>query len=214
MTVKQLPIKAAIESEKTVLGGLLLDSSKFEEITSQLCPNDFSLDIHGLIFETMQTIYAKRKVFDIPMILDEMVSKENDFQHLDQSLEFLLLELSNECPSVANIKSHADIIREKSVQRQLIKVANEISKEVSDSEVVNIKELLDDTERKVIKIAKDNDLSIYRYKACLVSFLRDLAEVVTHAELTENYLRDCIVEVNRAFFVTLDKVEGHNNETD
>lgn len=68
--------------------------------------------------------------------------------------ETYLFELSNNTPSVANVAAYADIVREKSVQRQLISVANEIAKSAFHPEGREISELLDFAETKVFAIAE------------------------------------------------------------
>ena len=193
------------ESEKTVIGGLLLDNSQFLKIQEKIAPEDFSRDIFGEIFYTIINLYEKRKAFDIPMIIDEMgVDKSCE---LKNSLESLLLNLANECPSVANLSAHADIIREKSVQRQLVAIATEIAQEASVPQKANIRELLDKAESRVRKIADACDVNICPHHIHLISFLREFAEEVANTELTESYLRECIVEVNKAFVSTLEYVE-------
>lgn len=108
----------AIESEKTVLGGLLLDSGLFWQIKDKLCPEDFFLQFHQTVYQSMIEVYAIRESFDAAMIADHTGININH-----------LVELSNECCSLANLSAHADIIREKSVQRQLIECSNELREE-------------------------------------------------------------------------------------
>ncbi len=201
------------ESEKTVIGGLLLDSSQFLKVHEKIAPEDFSREIFGTIFYTMSILHDKRKTFDIAMIVDEM--GENKSCELKNSLESLLLNLANECPSVANICAHADIIREKSVQRQLLQVATEIAHEASNPKTANIKELLDKAEAKVMQLADDYEVKVCPYQVRLAAFLREFAEEVVTVDLTEEYLRESIVEVNKAFVATLAHVEEHpHSESD
>ena len=61
--------------------------------------------------------------------------------------------IAQETPSVANIKAYADIVRERSVLRQLIGVANEIADSAFDNEGRSTKDLLDQAESKVFAIA-------------------------------------------------------------
>lgn len=110
-----IEIKFAIESEKTLLGGLLLDSYQFVAIKDKLSPDDFYYLPHISIFRTMNELHEKHNNFDIPMICND-----------HPELETYLLELTDNCCSVANLNSHADIIREKSVQRTLQECAKEL----------------------------------------------------------------------------------------
>ncbi len=104
-----MKFKPAKESEKLLLGALLLDSRLMTDINNKLCARDFHGFQHYTIFESMQRIHRARGMFDPAIIADDM--------QVDGGY---LYELANECPSTANIQAHADIIREKSVQRMLM----------------------------------------------------------------------------------------------
>jgi replicative DNA helicase len=200
----------SIESEKAVIGGLLLDSSQFLKVHEKIAPEDFSREIFGTIFYTMSILHDKRKTFDIAMIVDEM--GENKSCELKNSLESLLLNLANECPSVANICAHADIIREKSVQRQLLQVATEIAHEAKKPGNKAIAKILDDAESKV----KD----LYSPAFCteqvrLASLFRELAEEIDSSnphEFCESYLQFTLIEVNKALVDTIRHIEDTHEE--
>lgn len=113
-----LSIDPATESEKTVLGALLLDCSLFNKVKYMLCPMDFSDPARQEIYAAIRDLFAKHGCFDMAMLVDEM-----------SSMAVLLYQLANECCSTANIDAHAAIIREKSVQRQLAAVAKEMKEE-------------------------------------------------------------------------------------
>lgn len=108
-------VTPAIESEKTLLGGLLLDSSCYLAIKDMLCGNDFSCDSHNKVFEAIRAVFAERGTFDIAMV--------SDHGGLNSAY---LYQLTQDCCSTANLRAHAEIIREKSVQRQLLECAKEI----------------------------------------------------------------------------------------
>lgn len=113
MTVNITP---ATESEKTLLGALLLDSSCYLTIKDMLCGADFSCDAHSKVFEAIREVFNTRETFDIAMICDH-----GGINHA------YLYQLAQDCCSTANVLAHAQIIREKSVQRQLVKVAQDIA---------------------------------------------------------------------------------------
>lgn len=120
LSIVYLKIKPATESERTLLGGLILDSKLFETIKGKLLASDFHHEEHRKLFDVMEVLYKKHGCFDAPMIEDYL-----NFENMGDICN--AYELANSCCSTANIKSHADIIREKSVQRQLISIANNIS---------------------------------------------------------------------------------------
>ncbi len=180
MSEQKFHIKPAIESEKAVLGGLLLDNTLFVGLNQQLCPEDFDLYFHKEIFASMCKLIGKHKKFDVAMIIDDL--------EVSQEQQPYIYELANTCASTANIKAHADIMREKSVQRQLIKVAGEIAEGCKDQKQEALA-MLSKAEKKVLEIYHASLLHGCPYKERLVDFLRALTEEIAESEMDEEYLR-------------------------
>ena len=65
-----------------------------------------------------------------------------------------LAALAKDTPSAANIRAYADIVREHSVTRQLIRVGTEIAESGFRPEGRKVTELLDEAENKVFQIAE------------------------------------------------------------
>jgi len=188
----------SIESEKAIIGGLLLDSTSFTKINKQLCPNDFTLSFHQDIFKVMCELMVQHKCFDAPMVCDAL--------GLNKQSEKYIYELANCTASTANIKAYADIVREKSVQRQLVSIATDIANTAKQPGNRKIEEILDDAEARV-RAVNSHECS---YQAHLVSFLREVAEEIectSRDEFCESYLQFTIVEVNKALVDTLRHVE-------
>lgn len=122
-------ITPATESERTIIGGLLLDPTLYPEIKVKLAPSDFYYEDLQEIYKAMGDLFCKHQCFDIPMIMMILDSK-GDWD------EEGLYELANNCVSTANIKAHADIVLEKSVQRQLIEAEKFIK--ASSQNIMNL----------------------------------------------------------------------------
>lgn len=194
-------ITRSVESEKAVLGALLLDNNKFVGLNKQLCSNDFTISFHQEIFESMCLLMGKFKCFDVPMISEDLrISKEH---------EKYLYELVNNCASVINVKAYADIIREKSVQRQLIVVANEIKDFANNETSTPILKLIDDAERKV-KASGTIDDTKCAFQVHLASYFRELAEEIESINprtFCKSYLKFTLIEVSKAMVDTIRHVE-------
>ena len=141
----------SIEAEQAVLGGLMLDQRAWEQIADRINDSDFYRHDHRLIFRAIEELDQK----DVP----------TDAVTLSQHLESRgLLEdagglaylgrLAKETPTAANIRAYADIVREKSVMRQLAQVGTDIADSAYNTEGRDSKELLDFAERKVYQIAE------------------------------------------------------------
>ncbi|VAW68512.1 Replicative DNA helicase (DnaB) [hydrothermal vent metagenome] len=141
----------SIEAEQAVLGGLMLDKRAWEQIADRIVEDDFYRHDHKLIFRSIARLEAADKPFDVVTLSDEL-SKTTE---LDAAGGLAYLgQLAKETPSAANIRAYADIVRERSVLRQLIEVGTDIAGSAYNPQGRDSKELLDDAERKVFTIAE------------------------------------------------------------
>ncbi|MFZ1344878.1 replicative DNA helicase [Thiothrix eikelboomii] len=141
----------SIEAEQSVLGGLMLDNEAWMVIGDKLSETDFYRQDHRLIFRAIAYLASQQKPLDI-ITLSEWL-KEN--RSLDDAggLAYLAT-MAKDTPSAANIAAYADIVREKSILRQLISVGTEITDSGYNTEGRDSRELLDQAERKVFEIAE------------------------------------------------------------
>ena len=113
--------------------------------------DDFYRTEHRILFRVIQDLAAKHQPFDVITVLNGLqLIEELDIA----GGETYLFELANNTPSVANITAYAEIVREKSVQRQLIQVANEIADCAYHPKQRDVVQLLDFAEQKVFAIAE------------------------------------------------------------
>lgn len=141
----------SLEAEQSILGGLMLDNQAWEKIQAILCESDFYRTEHKILFRAMFDLSRKDHPFDVVTLLDTLKSSN---QLDDAGGETYLFELANNTPSVANISAYADIVRDKSVQRQLIIIANEIADAAYNPQGRDTSEVLDLAESKVFAIAE------------------------------------------------------------
>lgn len=140
----------SIDAEQAILGGLMLDNQAWDKVGTRLCEQDFYQRSHRVLFRAVETLSRRSQPFDVVTLLDILVS----FGHLDDAGgEAYLFELASNTPSVANIGAYAEIVREKSVQRQLIAAAMDIAESAYNPNGRDVAELLDVAEMKVFAIA-------------------------------------------------------------
>ena len=143
-----MKLPKSIEAERAVLGGLLLDSSYFNVIKDKLCTSDFAHKDHRSIYHVMRLLWDEHKSFEAGLVSIKL-----------QPLEKYIFEMANTTASTRNILAYVDIVREKSVQRQLIAVATDIAKSALKPGDKDFKEILDDAEAKVMEIGQEEDTS-------------------------------------------------------
>lgn len=139
------------EAEQAVLGGLMLDNDAWDNVMARVVEEDFYQQEHRLIFRVMHNLSKANRPFDVVTVM-EALKELNEFDNAGG--EVYLFQLANNTPSVANISAYADIVRERSVLRQLIGVANDIADMAFQSEGRLVSDILDDAESKVFAIAE------------------------------------------------------------
>jgi len=141
----------SIEAEQSVLGGLMLDNRAWDLIADRVREIDFYRYDHRLIYRVMAKLSEQNKPLDVLTVAESL----REIHELDNAGgEVYLFELANNTPSVANIAAYADIVRERSVLRQLIATANEIANHAFNPQGRSSTELLDAAEREVFAISE------------------------------------------------------------
>ncbi|MEZ5510756.1 MAG: replicative DNA helicase [Gammaproteobacteria bacterium] len=141
----------SLEAEQSVLGGLMLDNRAFDDVAEVVSDVDFYRRDHRLIYRAIAQLAELGKPFDV-VTLGEALDNAGI---LDESggMAYLAV-LAKNTPSASNIKAYAEIVRERSVLRQMIQVSNEIADAAFRPEGRSSTELLDEAERKVFNIAE------------------------------------------------------------
>lgn len=141
----------SLQAEQSVLGGLMLDNQCWDKVADKVSIEDFYRKDHRLIFESITELARRDEPFDV-VTISEVLGQTGELDSVG-GLAYLAA-LANDTPSAANIVSYADIVRQRSVRRQLIHIGNEIADSGFDTEGRDINELLDTAESKVFKIAE------------------------------------------------------------
>ncbi|MGP8941015.1 replicative DNA helicase [Enterobacter soli] len=143
----------SIEAEQSVLGGLMLENQRWDDVAEIVSEQDFSSRPHRSIFSAMRSLVANQFPIDL-ITLAEHIENEGEGK-LDSLGGFAYLaELSKNTPSAANIIAYAQIVRERAVIREMIKVANEITEAGYNPEGRTSVELLDLAESRIFQIAE------------------------------------------------------------
>ena len=68
---RKMPV--SIEAEQSVLGSILINPESFDKIASLITADDFYLEEHKNIFETMKELYKKNREIDPVTLIDALV---------------------------------------------------------------------------------------------------------------------------------------------
>ncbi|MCU0808075.1 MAG: replicative DNA helicase [Candidatus Contendobacter sp.] len=141
----------SLEAEQSVLGGLMLDNTTWDQVADRLDESDFYRNDHRLIFRAIRRLSENGKPFDL-LTLAEWLEDNNQ---LEEAGGFAYLGvLARDTPSAANVRAYADIVRERAIRRELIRTSTEIADSAYDPRGRDSRELLDDAEKRVFAIAE------------------------------------------------------------
>ena len=141
----------SIQAEQSVIGGLMLDNSAWDQIADVVSEEDFYRREHRLIFRSVESLAEKNQPYDVVTLSEEL----ERFGQLKEAGGLAYLgSLAKDTPSAANIKAYAGIVREHSVMRQLIHVGTDIANSGFQPEGRDSTQLLDEAEQRVFQIAE------------------------------------------------------------
>ena len=110
----------SMEAEQSVLGTVILDPERLNDIASLLRPEDFYLEQHERIYEAMRDIFMRPDTnLDEVTLLEELI--ENGTLDEAGGKEYIKV-LASSVPSVSNLLDYVRIIKDKAVLRRLIPV--------------------------------------------------------------------------------------------
>lgn len=114
----------SIEAEQSVIGSMLMDKEAIVSASEIVTSADFYQNQYGVMFEAMVELFNEGQPVDLITLQDRL--KEKDVPPEVSSLE-VVRDIIMAVPTSANVKSYANIVREKAVLRRLIKVTEEIA---------------------------------------------------------------------------------------
>ena len=141
----------SIESEQSVLGGLLLHNDAWDQVADILTELDFYQASHKIIFAAITTLLKHDNPADILTVKEQLV-KTGDEQTIGGFA--YLATIADNTPSISNITAYAKHVRELSVYRQLIHASTEIADTAYNPQGTEVQELIDLSEKKIFEIAE------------------------------------------------------------
>lgn len=185
----------SIDAEQSILGGLLLDNDAHELISGVVHENDFYRPEHRHIFRHIVQLIEKGAPADVITIHNTLI--ENS--HLEEAggLPYLTQIIQN-TPSAANIRRYAEIVRERSILRQLISCGTQITQMAYETEGRSVQSILDSAEGMIFNIAENTQ----RSKQGFIDMPSILA--ITQKKVSELYEKQTDITGLASGFIDLD----------
>lgn len=140
----------AIELEEAIIGAVMIERDAIHEVIDILKVESFYKESHQLIFESIMELHARMDPIDLYTVGNRLEAKKQ--------LEIIggaiyLAELTERVGSASHIVSHAKIVAQKYIQRELIRAATEIQR-TSFDDTKDIDDLIDIAESEIFKVSE------------------------------------------------------------
>ncbi|MBQ0024258.1 MAG: replicative DNA helicase [Bacteroidales bacterium] len=141
-----------IEIEEAVLGALLLEPEVVSDVMDQIQEDCFYKDSHRKIFAAIAKLSSRNDPVDILSVADEL-SKSAELEEVGGMA--YLSRLSTKIGAAAHVDYHSKVLLEKFLQRELIRISQEVQKSAYDNSLP-VDELVDTAEQRIFELAERN----------------------------------------------------------
>jgi len=120
------PLPSSEDSERIILGAIILDNSVIAQAVEHLKPEDFYSPLNRRVFAAMISLFEKQKQID-PILIGEELKKEGSLESIGGTAT--ITNLTFGLPHFASVEEYINVVREKAVVRNLIRTCNSITGE-------------------------------------------------------------------------------------
>lgn len=169
------------ETEKALLGALLLDGSSFGRVNDLLDEHSFYRPVHALIYGAMCNLDRHHEPIDLVTVSEEL-KRQSRLDEIGGPV--YLTELAESMPSAANIEHYARIVHEKSLLRRMIAVGTETATAAYES-AARADEVFEDLQQRLVRLIGERR---GRHAQKADSVLHQTLEYITHLKSSGKYL--------------------------
>lgn len=157
MTIDRLPPQD-IDTEVACIASALLNREALLRVTEILQPEDFYLEKHKIIYESIIDLERKSLPIDLTTLRQRLIDK-NMLERIGGNPA--LAELYQASSTSANAEVYANRIKEMSLRRKMIEVASN-SIEKCFNKAVDTAEVMDEIERDIFSVTEQRITSDYK----------------------------------------------------
>src|SRR3989475_4687523 len=178
-SILERPLPSSPETERAILGAIILDNTLIAQAVELLKPTDFYVPSHRRIFVAMTSLFERGSQID-PILIGEELRRDNSLESAGGML--FLSNLAFGLPHVTSVAPYAKVVRGKSLLRQLVSVANKITAEAleEEDEPANI---LDHAEHSIFALADERIRQGFQHIKEPAERVLEKAEAVEHRDL-------------------------------
>jgi replicative DNA helicase len=139
----------SIDSEKAVLGSIMLRKEAMHEVEDIINPDSFYAEKHKMIFQAMLDLSMKNEPIDM-LSLSTKLGEQKLLEAVGGNQ--YLAEIVNVVPSSTNVKHYAEIVQKKYILRSLIEAADYVSELAFEEGDDHMDDILDMAEKKMFSV--------------------------------------------------------------
>lgn len=125
------PLPSSPESEKTLLGAILLDNSLFKSVALMLRADDFYSPLHRRVFEAMDSLTRRHQKID-PILIGEELKKKGQLENIGGIAT--ITNLTFGLPHFSNVEIYCEVVKEKSDLRKIIGITRQMLQDALSEE--------------------------------------------------------------------------------
>ncbi len=144
------PLPSSDDSERVILGAILLDNTLISQAVETLKPEDFYSPLNRRVYAAMIALFEKQKQID-PILIGEELKKEGSLDSMGGIAT--VTNLTYGLPHFSDLTEYIKVVHDKSVIRSLIRTCNSITSEaLAEEEDADV--ILDRAEQAVFALAE------------------------------------------------------------
>lgn len=147
------PLPSSEDSERAILGAILLDNSLITQTIEHLRPEDFYSPLHRRIYGAMVSLFDASRSID-PILISEELKKEGSVESIGGVAA--ISNLTYGLPHFSDLTEYIKVVRGKSMMRSLIRTCNEITSEALDEED-DAEAIIDRAEQMIFALAEQKE---------------------------------------------------------
>jgi replicative DNA helicase len=142
----------AIDLEQAVLGAMMLEKSAVNDVIDILSVKSFYDPKHTFIFNAIHQLFGSSSPIDLLTVINKL-KKDGELELAGGAV--YISQLTSRIASAAHVEYYARIISQKHIQRELIRISNEILKEAYE-DTTDVFDLLNKAEASLFQISENN----------------------------------------------------------
>ncbi len=147
-----------LEAERAVLGAMLLEKEAIPKVLQIITNSDsFYSEMHRLIYEGIVSLFNKNKPVDVVALREEF-RKKGKLKKVGGAA--YLADLVNSVPTISNVDYYAQIVKEKQILRDLLRVSDSISSLVYENSL-DLDATLDKAQSLIFNVAQQRIKTSY-----------------------------------------------------